>query len=80
MIDIPINPKNTGKFLSKFPINMTVAATTKIIPINSAIFCNNILHMLIAHICYIGFLLNANERLPSIVTFLIKQNSVGLNQ
>ena len=45
MMNIPINPKNTGKVLSpKFPISRTIAITIKIIPTNSAIFWNIILH------------------------------------
>jgi hypothetical protein len=49
MTNIPNNPKTTGKVLSpKFPISKTAAITIKIIPINSAIFWNIILHMLIS--------------------------------
>jgi hypothetical protein len=48
MINIPSNPKTTGKVVSpKFPISKTAAITIKIIPTNSAIFSNIILHMLI---------------------------------
>jgi len=47
--NIPNKPKNTGKMLaSKFPISKTAAITIKIIPTNSAIFLNIILHMLIS--------------------------------
>lgn len=48
MTNIPSNPKTTGKMLApKFPISKTAAITIKIIPTNSAIFWNIILHMLI---------------------------------
>lgn len=59
MTNIPSKPKTTGKALvPKFPISKTAAITIKIIPTNSAIFSNIILHMLISPRCYIGFLLN----------------------
>jgi hypothetical protein len=49
MTNIPSNPKTTGKMLApKFPISKTAAITIKIIPTNSAIFWNIILHMLIS--------------------------------
>jgi hypothetical protein len=49
MINIPSNPKTTGKMLvlEKFPISKTAAITIKIIPTNSAIFWNIMLHMVI---------------------------------
>jgi hypothetical protein len=48
MMNIPNKPKTTGKMLaSKFPISKIAAITIKIIPINSAIFGNIMLHMLI---------------------------------
>jgi len=49
MTNIPSKPKTTGKgsALEKFPISKTAAITIKIIPTNSAIFWNIILHMLI---------------------------------
>jgi len=49
MTNIPTNPKTTGKMLAleKFPISKTAAIAIKIIPINSAIFWNIMLHMLI---------------------------------
>ena len=49
MTNIPSNPKTTGKMLAleKFPISKTAAITIKIIPTNSAIFWNIMLHMLI---------------------------------
>ena len=54
MTNIPSNPKTTGKVLAlKFPISKTAAITIRIIPTNSAIFWNIILHMLItAHKLY----------------------------
>jgi hypothetical protein len=49
MTNIPNKPKTTGKMLvPKFPISKTAAITSKIIPTNSAIFSNIILHMLIS--------------------------------
>ena len=49
MTNIPSNPKTTGKMLApKFPISKTAAITIKIIPTNSAIFWNIIIHMLIS--------------------------------
>jgi hypothetical protein len=49
MTNIPSSPKTTGKMLaSKFPISKTAAITIKIIPTNSAIFWNIILHILIS--------------------------------
>jgi hypothetical protein len=50
MTKIPNKPKTTGKVspLEKFPISKTAAITIKIIPTNSAIFWNIILHMLIS--------------------------------
>ena len=49
MMNIPSNPKNMGKVLSsKFPISRTAAITIRIIPINSAIFWNITLHILIS--------------------------------
>jgi hypothetical protein len=48
MTNIHSNPKTTGKVLaSKFPISKIAAITIKIIPTNSAIFWNIMLHMLI---------------------------------
>jgi hypothetical protein len=49
MTNIPNKPKTTGKVsaLEKFPISKTAAIAIKIIPKNSAIFWNIILHMLI---------------------------------
>jgi hypothetical protein len=48
MTNIPSNPKTTGKVLApKFPISKIAAITIKIIPTNSAIFWNIMLHMLI---------------------------------
>jgi hypothetical protein len=49
MTNSPSNPKTTGKALvPKFPISKIAAITIKIIPTNSAIFSNIILHMLIS--------------------------------
>jgi hypothetical protein len=50
MTIIPNKPKATGKVLApeKFPISKTAASTIKIVPTNSAIFWNIILHMLIS--------------------------------
>ena len=50
MTNIPSKPKTTGKVLAleKFPISKTAAITIKIIPTNSTIFWNIILHMLIS--------------------------------
>jgi hypothetical protein len=49
MTNIPNKPKTAGTMLAfeKFPISKTAAIAIKIIPINSAIFWNIILHMLI---------------------------------
>ena len=50
MTNIPNKPKITGTRLAleKSPINKTAAITIKIIPTNSAIFWNIILHILIS--------------------------------
>jgi hypothetical protein len=49
MTNIPSNPRTTEVLaLEKFPISKTAAITIKIIPTNSAIFWNIILHMLIS--------------------------------
>ena len=50
MTNIPNKPKTTGKMLAleKFPISKTAAITIKIIPTNSAIFWNIVLHILIS--------------------------------
>ena len=50
MTNIPNKPKTTGTRLAleKSPINKTAAITIKIIPTNSAIFWNIILHILIS--------------------------------
>jgi len=49
MTIIPNKPKNAGTMLAfeKFPISKTAAIAIRIIPTNSAIFWNIILHMLI---------------------------------
>ena len=49
MTNIPSNPKTTGKVLaSEFPTSKTAAITIKMIPTNSAIFWNIMLHILIS--------------------------------
>jgi hypothetical protein len=48
MTNIPSNPKTTEVLASEVPISKTAAITIKIIPTNSAIFWNIILHMLIS--------------------------------
>jgi hypothetical protein len=49
MTKIPNKPKTIGKISApKFPISKTAAITIKIIPTNSAIFWNTILHILIS--------------------------------
>ena len=48
MTNIPSNPKTTEVLASEVPISKTAAITIRIIPINSAIFWNIILHMLIS--------------------------------
>jgi hypothetical protein len=50
MTNMPNKPKTTGTRLAleKSPINKTAAITIKIIPTNSAIFWNIILHILIS--------------------------------
>jgi hypothetical protein len=49
MTNIPNKPKTAGTKLAfeKFPISKTAAIAIKIIPTNSAIFWNIMLHMLI---------------------------------
>lgn len=50
MTNNPSKPKTTGKMLAseKIPISKTAAITIKIIPTNSAIFWNIVLHTLIS--------------------------------